>query len=41
MIHIYMNVNFRNVIPIVRCLAFWLISSDEKQDAYFTSKYGF
>lgn len=40
-IHIYMNGNFRNVIPIVPWLAFWLISSYEKQDAYFTSKYGF
>ena len=26
-IHIYMNVNSRNVIPIVPWLAFWLISS--------------
>lgn len=41
LIHIYMNVNFRNVTPIVPCLAFWLISSYAKQDAYFTSKYGF
>jgi len=40
-IHIYMNVKFRNMIAIVAWLVCWLLSSSEKQDAYFTSKYGF